>query len=205
MKPLFILIVSFSFVYSAHGQNLSDSGFTNKAEAKNLMVNGKKEGKWCELIYFDSSLRDTIGYFLAVYKAGKPNGIQRDYNQKGTLIQMDRYVNGFRNGRCITYYDNGAIESESEYRMDTIIGASKVYDEDGKIKEPYIHYKKEGIKKTYMPGDSSTWREKSYHNDLPDGEEKTYYKGKLIIERVWEKGKLVSEWKCDANTGEEKK
>lgn len=53
MKAL-ILILPPSLTLSAFGQTPPDSGFTNKAEAKNLMVNGLKEGKWIE--YYDTDL-----------------------------------------------------------------------------------------------------------------------------------------------------
>jgi hypothetical protein len=54
MKPFLILILSLSFTISAIGQQ--DSGFTNKAEAKNEMVNGMKEGKWVECAADDTTL-----------------------------------------------------------------------------------------------------------------------------------------------------
>ena len=74
MKPFFILIISLSISLIAFGQ--ADSlGFTNKAEAKNLMVNGLKEGKWIEYIYgIKMNLKDSsiiTGYKSTIYKAGK--------------------------------------------------------------------------------------------------------------------------------------
>ncbi|HTB30831.1 MAG TPA: hypothetical protein VK808_02330, partial [Bacteroidia bacterium] len=45
----FLIGIIFLFIaLGAFGQDYPDSGFTNKAEAKNLMVNGLKEGKWVE-------------------------------------------------------------------------------------------------------------------------------------------------------------
>ena len=52
MKPLLIVILSLSFAGTAFGQltpmEYPDSGFTNKAEAKNEMKDSLKEGKWVE-------------------------------------------------------------------------------------------------------------------------------------------------------------
>ena len=62
-KPTSILLIAIScFILFACQQ---EQGFTNKAEAKNLMVNGLKEGKWME--YFNDIGKvatDTI-YFKA--------------------------------------------------------------------------------------------------------------------------------------------
>jgi len=50
MKAFTILILFFCFALAAIGQSdYPDSGFTNKLEAKNQLVNGLKEGKWVEI------------------------------------------------------------------------------------------------------------------------------------------------------------
>ena len=52
---LLIGIVLLAFTLTAFGQQeWADSSFTNKAEAKNLMVNGLKDGKWIE--YFGEKM-----------------------------------------------------------------------------------------------------------------------------------------------------
>jgi antitoxin component YwqK of YwqJK toxin-antitoxin module len=79
-------------------QNLPDSGFTNKAEAKNQMVKGKKEGKWVEYDSDSHSIdfggynrrlkdtgRNSLYYRLIIYKTGVPYGIVRDYLKNGRL------------------------------------------------------------------------------------------------------------------------
>lgn len=61
MKPLLTLILSLLFTLNALGQQpeYPDSGFTNKKEAKNLMVNSKKEGKWLEYLE-EERIEDTV-------------------------------------------------------------------------------------------------------------------------------------------------
>ncbi|HTA84509.1 MAG TPA: carboxypeptidase regulatory-like domain-containing protein [Bacteroidia bacterium] len=89
MKPFLIILISLITTLTAFGQ--ADSGFTNKAEAKNLTVNGLKEGKWVESVYTnccdrpigDSNLEH---YSLVIYKHGKPIGIVRDYDSSWKLI-----------------------------------------------------------------------------------------------------------------------
>jgi hypothetical protein len=52
MKPFLIILISLLTTLTAIGQSgVADSnGFTNRNEAKNLTVNGLKEGKWIEYI-----------------------------------------------------------------------------------------------------------------------------------------------------------
>lgn len=171
------MIILFFFTLTTFGQ--SDSlGFTNKAEAKNLIVNGKKEGKWCELMYNDSLRQDTIGYSLTIYKDDKPHGIQRYYNKEDELYDAIPYVNGLKNG--IEKYGT-ATSANSE--------------------TPWVNGKKEGVQKSYFLSDSLTWMEKPYHEDLLDGTQRMYYKGKLFHEKVWIKGRLVSDKKFELDAG----
>ncbi|MGP8216566.1 MAG: hypothetical protein ACLQQ4_13445 [Bacteroidia bacterium] len=111
-----IIFVSLLFTLTAMGQqgSLSDSGFTNKAEAKNLIVNGLKEGKWIEYYTFETKTLNSnpykLGvhilttdtnapyYDLGVYKAGKLNGIVRYYQNKSNKYMFYHY---FINGEII--------------------------------------------------------------------------------------------------------
>jgi antitoxin component YwqK of YwqJK toxin-antitoxin module len=105
MRTTLILLLLFG------GQtDCPDSGFTNKAEAKNLMVNGLKEGKWVE--YLDSAKVEIEGillmtptndtnapyYSLSVYKKGNLYGIAREYYKGGSLKGAFHFTNGNANG-----------------------------------------------------------------------------------------------------------
>ena len=156
MKAFLILIVSFSFALISLGQDYPDSGFTNKAEAKNLMVNGHREGKW--LRYLDSSsvleISDTNApfYTLFIYKEGHAVGMVREYYKSGKIYEEtflsyssyfdkkyyengklereEHYINDRKNKVVKTYYENGKLKSEVTYSQDTII-SKKHYDENG--------------------------------------------------------------------------
>ena|GEM_PF-3077015 len=83
-----ISILSLFFTLTAFGQ--ADSlGFTNRAEAKNLMVNGQKQGKWVEYIDADNLVTNdpqkAQAYRLIIYKEGHPYGVIREYNKSGKL------------------------------------------------------------------------------------------------------------------------
>src|ERR1700728_4756526 len=99
MKRIILILSLFSSL-TVFGQQpeYPDSGFTNKAEARNLIMNGKEEGKWCEYIakifwtygdvggvkdsiispddtskftpHSDSNYYPTYWYYLSVYKDG---------------------------------------------------------------------------------------------------------------------------------------
>ncbi len=93
MKRVLILIAVTLFAAQLHAQN----GFTDKAEAKNLLVNGQRDGKW--VIYFDSlwkeTTRDNATYYrLTEFKDGKENSIRHDYYLSGQLQGVEEYING---------------------------------------------------------------------------------------------------------------
>ncbi len=171
-KIFLILILSF-FTVTAFAQEYPDSGFTNKAEAKNLMVNGLKEGKW--VWYYDSEMniiKDTnaypssFRYVLAVFKNDLPFGIWRWY-EKGSLITLIPYTNGKMNG-VVKYYGGGKLyDSEKPFSNGLANGIAKIYYDNGQIKNETPHV-----------------------NDTIEGGEKEYYEsGKLKQETPYSKGK----------------
>jgi antitoxin component YwqK of YwqJK toxin-antitoxin module len=98
MKFFLIIFISLLTSLTAFGQvpEYHDSGFTNKAEAKNLTVNGLMEGKWIEYTNNtnDNFTNDTnsLYYRLSVYKDNKPIGVQRGYYKSGKLYYLLYYV-----------------------------------------------------------------------------------------------------------------
>jgi hypothetical protein len=143
MKTFFILLIFLSFSLIGLGQNYPDSGFTNKAEAKNLMVNGLKEGKWVE--YADDSSMDTEDtnapyYVLTIYNAGKATGIVREYYKCGKLyIESPSLMDDKLNGVAKEYYESGILKEETPYTNNKTNGVEKEYYENGKLKRetPY--------------------------------------------------------------------
>ncbi len=136
-KALLFLCFVVLFSGSAFAQEaLSDSGFTNKAEAKNLMVNGLKEGKWVE--YFDADEEgqgiNTHYYILTVYKAGNKYGIEKCYDSNGILLRKYLYENGEKNGVAKGYYESGKLYWEATFKDGKINGLHKTYYSNGKLK-----------------------------------------------------------------------
>jgi len=155
MKVFLILILSFTFIISARAQDYPDSGFTNKAEAKNLMVNGLKEGKWVE--YIDDTLQVTANeskasfYRLSIYKSGKIYGIINQYYKNGKIECTTPYTDGKRNGLEKVYYKTGELEWEIPFTKDKENGISKKYYTNGRLEFefPYTNSKLNGFEKIY--------------------------------------------------------
>jgi len=138
---------------------MPDSGFTNKAEAKNLLVKGLKEGTWLE---FEDSVYQVTNdvaapyYMLAVYKDneywnvtrryyksgklftyypfknGKLDGVEKWYYESGNIQYTIPFTNGKVNGTKTEYYENGKVKTETTWSNDLITGPAKQYDENGK-------------------------------------------------------------------------
>lgn len=89
MKQILIVVLVFITI-AVSGQRIAqqtdyppDSGFTNKAKAKNLKVNGIKEGKWIDTVYRYACFgpgKTLEGYELVIYKNGSPVGLIHKYD-----------------------------------------------------------------------------------------------------------------------------
>jgi antitoxin component YwqK of YwqJK toxin-antitoxin module len=146
---LFFSLIVIPFVVTAQ-----DDGFTNKAEARNQIVNGLKEGKWVE--YTDSLSKPTTDtsapiYSLTVYKADIPDGIVRIYNRGGQIKFKRRYKNGLLNGVLEGYYPNGTLLVSTAYTDGKINGVEKWFYSNGKLRHeiPMTNDVKNGLEKEY--------------------------------------------------------
>lgn len=121
----------------------AQNGFTHKAEAKNAMKKGLREGKWLE--YIDSNgvittaIDEAYYYMLSVYKGGDLAEIVRVFFMNGVLEGEVPYSDGKANGLEKVYYENGTIKEESPYRNDQINGVQKCYYTTGKLKSETIY------------------------------------------------------------------
>ncbi|HXP49888.1 MAG TPA: hypothetical protein VN922_08045 [Bacteroidia bacterium] len=143
MKPLLIIFISLSFALTAFGQQpeYPDSGFTNKAEAKNLTINGLKEGKWVDYLKGDGENIYKGSYRLMVYKEGQPYGIMRQYYYGNNLYLEVPFTNGEWNGVVKEYDWHGKLKSETTYNNGVIYGTTKLYEYVGKGKSENVTVK----------------------------------------------------------------
>lgn len=133
---LLIKLNSFGQADSAYSLDPIEKGFTDKAEAKNLTINGKKEGKWIEYFGAEKNMcirtnkRHACAYTLAIYKADFPVWT-RQYYMDGHLMTESYHIPG--HGDCILrfYYESGMLLRELPTNAkDT----AKWYYENGKLK-----------------------------------------------------------------------
>ncbi|HSY77533.1 MAG TPA: hypothetical protein VK890_11785, partial [Bacteroidia bacterium] len=104
IRLIYILIIPICILFNACEND--QNGFTNKAEAKNELINGLKEGKWVEYNIVDTQgvkngvhhFGDTLSYDLEIYQVGQLNGISNRFDRSGKLRSQVTYVNGKKNG-----------------------------------------------------------------------------------------------------------
>jgi hypothetical protein len=167
--PIFLLLL----LIACNTAPVNDQGFTNRKEAKNLKVDGVKEGKWVEYSYLFWILKfDTLNYTLTEYKHGLPVGIVREYYMNGNLKGEVHYgMDGKRNGVAKGFYKDGLLRAENNFTNDKLNGAVDAYFSNGAIdsEATYINGVEDGIVKHYHPN------------------------GKLESETIWKDGKKISE------------
>jgi antitoxin component YwqK of YwqJK toxin-antitoxin module len=199
MKIVFVFAASLSLSINALGQVVIDSGFTNKAEAKNQMVNGIKEGKWMEYVLNDvEKITDDSSkaryYRLAVYKVGVLNGLVRSYEKDGEIHSTGFYSNGKKSGDY-KFYEEGHVVLSIPYIDDKETGVAKFYPSpndtssfSGIMEISYIDGKKNGVEKEYYKSGKIMW-EDTIINGKRDGIYRIYYEsGKLKSETLYTNG-----------------
>jgi antitoxin component YwqK of YwqJK toxin-antitoxin module len=202
MKTLLIVILSLSFSISvigqnSHlyqhwvGQNKDRGGCFPNFDAKNLTINGLKEGKWIEIIENNTVVR------CIEYKAGKPDGIVSDYglgSDTCTLSDEIPYTDGKING-IRKDYDCEGLHKETPYLDDKINGIVKEYFDtvveylDKHNFHNLIHHRYKTIK-----------QESSYINNKLDGLTKKYSENETLEEEdYYVRGNLKDEKDYDEN------
>jgi len=187
MKAFSIMILSLYFASITFGQQYyPDSGFTNKAEAKNLTVNGVKHGKWLEFVTErDQPVaweKETAFYVLIVYKDGMPFGIARKYDGRW-LFATTQYINGKKNGIMRKWYFNKQVKSEIPYINDTISGIEKDYfEKTGNLKceIPYSHNLINGVQRAYRTDGKTILSETEFVDGKKNGITKDYYEDEKL-------------------------
>ncbi len=157
VKPILILLLSFSFTLAALGQDLN--GFANKSEAKNQVANGVKDGKWIEYYnMFKNVTNDTaisIFYSLTIYKAGEPVGIRRFYYMNGQLEGIIPFKDGKEDGVAKEYYPDGKLEVKTPYKQGKIEGVRSWYYKSGQLKNETVYTNDiPGVSTDYYEGDN---------------------------------------------------
>ena len=174
-------------------------------------VNGEKEQQVEEL----SRLDVKTDYWpngkpkvVASYKKGVPEGVRREYNEKGEVEKS--YI--FHNGKIIAegvftdsgehdglwkeYYEDHSLKSEGNYQHDKKIGTWKYYYPNGQLQETgdYENGEPEGKWIWYYPS-GKLLREMSYYQGKRDGVITEYdEEGNVVLQGEYLEDKRDGKW-----------
>jgi len=165
------------------------------------------------------------------YKNGIKDGLEITFSTEGKEQSKITYAKGLPDGEYIEYWFNEKKSKEGTYSKGLKTGVWKEYSVDGKVilSSNYKNGKLDGILKKWnyngsslileanykngsLDGTLKEWneydnkliKEYTYREGLMDGKSKQFFYGKLISERVYEKGKLTSQT-CWDESGKRKK
>lgn len=131
---------------------------------------------------------DTSKLAVAIsYLDGERNGFEKKYFENGQIKQIDNYSLGVLNGQSLSYYKNGNLQADVEYKTGNLVNGL-YYSSDGKLYEETIckkascclskRYEKDKIVETRSKGKKvriTVWN----------------LKGELVQKEFYKNGKLV--------------
>lgn len=149
---------------------------------------GLKQGRW--KFFYDNGLVKTDG----VYKDDLKNGYFKEYDEKGQLLTVKKFVNDVEEKEApeltslsvkTDYYPSGKVKTVASYNADVPEGVRREYAEDGKIVSGYIFHQGKMIGEGIIDEEGTR-----------DGPWKEYYEdGSVRSVGTYDKGNRVGEWK----------
>jgi uncharacterized protein len=203
-KVSYVLGKRNGYTIGFYAQLVGDPMNRGKVLSRELYVNDKREGI-SKYFYSNGVLKEEVPYVN-----NKRNGKALEYDEKGLLISIETYNNGFlverekinrkdekglKQGVWREYYANGRIKLEHNYQDDLLNGSYKEYDEDGKIKvllqynagllveEKDTSSMEIEIREKY-DNDGNLIYSGSYRKDVPVGIHRMYDKGGKVVDAV---------------------
>ena len=177
-------------------QNEGLIDYTDYLKYQTIYIVKKKE--------FEEKKWETCGLKISEIEGDKEikDGLCETYYENGQLEEEGNYKNGKKDGLWKEYYENGQLSSEEEFKDDKRDGLRKSYYENGQLEEEgnYKNGKKDGLwKEYYENGQLSS--EEEFEDDKRDGLWKSYYEnGQLQFEVYYKDGKkngLFKEYSYD--------
>jgi antitoxin component YwqK of YwqJK toxin-antitoxin module len=197
--------------YKKGKKNGIKSTYFEKEIVRENFVNDIKEG-YTSYYYTDGKIRLTINFIK-----GREQGMAKEYSPKGTVITLLEYKNGYlvgkekvnryntdslKQGKWVSFYPNGNIQSEAYYMAGIKSGYFKEYSQDGNLLSvvKYINGElqkdaeevaKLDIKTEYYPNGAFK-RVGSYKNNISEGITREYsLDGKIDSAKVYKNGVIV--------------
>lgn len=174
-------------------------------------ADNKPHGKW-KWFYEDGTLK-----MEGNFNHGLKNGYFKEYDRKGNLVSVSKYVNGEKEHKVeelskldvkTDYWPNGKPKIVATYKNGVPEGVRREYDKKGKIQKSYIFHNgkmvaegiftdaglREGTWKEYYE-DGSLKSEGNYENDKKTGLWKYYYpNGQLEETGTYDKTGPEGKW-----------
>jgi len=141
--------------------------------------------------------------FQGSYLNQKPIGVHRFFDEKGRVIKSKTYnayhqlisegivqLNGYKQGKWITYYPGGSQKAEGYYQNNLKTGSWNYYFSNGKLEQTgsYSNGKLKGSWKWYYKS-GNLRKEEFYIYGLPDGESVEY--SDSVIPTIIAKGNYI--------------
>ena len=122
---------------------------------------------------------------LTEYKAGKKNGIELSFDEKGFLIAEGYFINGLKHGKFKTYHSFGKLASVIIYKNDNRDGTHSKYDKNGYLVEQieYRNGQQNGAAKWFFSGGILA-AHYEYLNGALNGLQRSYLKDGTIVMEV---------------------
>lgn len=113
-----------------------------KPAAYGLYVNQGKDSVWTYYSEFDGTVR-----IRESYRDGKLDGVSRSYYPNGEISEEVEWKQGVKEGAWNQYYENGAPRLSGHYKNNLMHGTYEVYFPDGtvKISGTYSENRSDGI------------------------------------------------------------
>ncbi len=155
--------------------------------------------------YYPNGVKKVVGTYT---KDGVPEGVRREYNEKGEIEKSFIFKNGriigegiftesgMREGSWKEYYDDGNLKAEGSYVGDRKDGFWKFYYKNGNLEEKgkYILGQPDSIWMWYY-SDGKLLRKENFYNGLPDGLLTEFDKqGNIITQGDYIEGKKEGKW-----------
>lgn len=155
---------------------------------------GQKQGRWK---YFHENGKVKIE---GIYRDNKRNGYFKEYDDKGMLVDIGRFINDERQPDApeivkldvkTDYYPNGKPKTVASYKGDTPEGIRRDYDTSGKVVASFV------FSNGKITGEGIIDDE-----GVKDGPWKEYYEeGQLRAEGLYNFGNRIGRWRFYHQTG----
>ena len=186
---------------------------TNDIEVKVIAFRYPFDGSTSLKVQTLTYLEEEADKFATDFKIKARGGIP-----KNEELEDEDELENLKDGERIKYYDDGQIESKSNYKNGKLHGQYTVWDEDGELfnEDNYIDGERHGKQTSYLDGevtqvdnykdgerhgkqtsylDGEIFSEENYKDGERHGKQTSYLDGEIFSEENYIDGKFIEEIK----------